>query len=109
MKSKKQQGSKREAACTALAASGGWIIGRAVENEAGYWPLTYGPYDTEERAQMVANNINAQLGITPIRAMLIVASSMAPMGAKDHAARKRGWADAERDAIARKASVEQNP
>jgi len=53
-----------------------WGIGIAVEDENGYRPVNeYGPY-TEERARMVAKNLNTRIGLTDEEVWKIVASSM---------------------------------
>ncbi len=83
-----------EIACVAVLVDEGWIVGLATENEAGYRAMNYGPYETEERAKMVASNMNKGLGLSDFRALLIAASSMWPWPAAKHAKRRAKW-DAE--------------
>lgn len=79
-------------AVTALLADGGWIIGLATENEPGYSPLTYGPYDSEEEALKLADHINKHVyGLTPKRALMVVMSSMFPAPPAEHAKRRATW------------------
>lgn len=91
-----------EIAYTTTTDGRGWIVVLATENEAGYRPLTYGPYADEERAKAVARNLNARLGMSEPRACLVVLSSMCPLPPSQHAKRRANWDVLERRAIERK-------
>lgn len=93
------------AATALLMANGKWAIGLATENQAGYAELTYGPYDTEPEALAVVDHINANLGVSKIRAQLIVISSMSALSGVAHAKRKSTWDKIERDVAGRQAAA----
>lgn len=54
----------------------GWGLVVVAENEAGYHPTDLDTFRTEVEAKAAADRWNEQLGLTPERATLIVASSM---------------------------------
>jgi hypothetical protein len=52
-------------------------IGLAEENERGYWPQAgFGTFATYDLAVAKASELNARLGLDPMDAAMIVASSM---------------------------------
>jgi hypothetical protein len=56
---------------------GGWGVAAVVQGEEGYHPVPdYGPYEDERRAQVTVDSLNARLGVTKVRAHLIVRSTM---------------------------------
>lgn len=81
----------KQYAATSLVAKDGFIVGLAKENEAGYVRLRLGPWEEEAEAQQEADEINAQLGHSKKRALMIVTSSMFPMSEAEHAVRRAEW------------------
>ena len=85
-------------AFTTIVTRDGYEVVLAEENEGGYRPTTYGPYETEAHARRVAEACNARIGVEAFRATLIVLSSMRPMSPREHAARRAKWPELERTA-----------
>jgi len=54
----------------------GFILGRAEEGLQGYVPLRYRVYDSEEEAQVIADELNAELGLHRKEAWEVIASTM---------------------------------
>jgi hypothetical protein len=55
---------------------GGFALGVAVKDEAGYTPVAGKAFDTEADARHWADSLNEHIGLLPIDAIEIVASSM---------------------------------
>ena len=68
---------KRRSCYWVVDVPGGWGVACVVEGERGYHPVEeYGPYTIEAHAQGVVDRLNARMGIDPVRARRIVASTM---------------------------------
>jgi len=55
---------------------GKWALGIAVEDEAGYSPVTGMDFRTDQEARNFADGMNKHIGLDPYRTMEIVTSSM---------------------------------
>ena len=55
----------------------GWVLATAVEGEHGCWQINGGfHFEKRDEADYFARGMNAHIGLTPVRAIEIVASSM---------------------------------
>ena len=69
--------SARKIAFTAIVDSRGFSIGLAERDVAGYTPMPkFGQFESYEAARRTADQENRELGLSPIEAFEIVASSM---------------------------------
>lgn len=106
-----------------MADGSGWGIGLATENEPGYlpvsraqvagllpgepWPTDVNRDAAEPQFRKLADKLNQAIwGITPIRGMFIVMSSMYPTSEHEHQIRRSKWDEDEAVASARKAKRE---
>lgn len=82
----------KRTAATVLITDGGWIVGLATENEPGYLPLNYGPFEDKGEAEALATRINVEAyGLDKHTALLVVVSSVFPLDGAGHARRCAEW------------------
>jgi len=71
-----KQRMKSRIAFTSVVSKGGFIVGRAEENLPGHLPISNKVYPTLEEAQAIADQLNAEFGVSKEEAYDIVCSSM---------------------------------
>jgi len=68
----------RRYAVTPVVVPNGWNLGKAVWYDKGYIPLSGRTFETEVKAQEMANELNAKLGWSKEQVYEIIMSSMFP-------------------------------